>query len=152
MKKGSLASDRSHACCAPRIKWAEHLVRFLRDLYYHKDWKYEESGPIELLENARIPYEAVRHDELDRVIWFWSRRPRALSVVAWSSWIIAATTGTFSLVDAALNVPAMIASLALVLHSIVRSVRWRRDYESSVDRLVRTSGNGRAAFDGTVAL
>ena len=43
----------------------------------------------------------------------------------------------------AIGIPLLIISAVAVETEIVQSVRWRRQYELSIDRLVRTSVNGR---------
>jgi hypothetical protein len=42
-----------------------------------------------------------------------------------------------------IGVPVLIIAAVIVNAEIVRSVRWRRQYELSIDRLIRTSTNGR---------
>jgi hypothetical protein len=43
----------------------------------------------------------------------------------------------------AIGMPLLIISAVAVETEIVQSVRWRRQYELSIDRLVRTSVNGK---------
>jgi hypothetical protein len=119
-------------------------------LYGDQVWKYDDVGPIKLLESVDIGYQTVSKDELNRVTWFWKRRPRVASVVAWIFWLITAIGVPFWVMRPCLGAPVLIAGIAVVSWTIVRSVRWRRDYELSVDRLTRTSGNGSAAYDCNV--
>jgi hypothetical protein len=138
MKKGELESKGSNTYSVPRIKCSEHLARFWRDLHHEQTWKYEELCPIELLKKVEIDYRTVPEDELDRVAWFWRRRPRALTAVGLILWLIAAVAAPFCVVVPRLALPILITCMALLLLTIVRSVRWRREYELSVSRLLHT--------------
>jgi hypothetical protein len=150
MKKGECGNNCSYAYSGPRITCTEYLVRFWNDLYDDQLWRYDELRPVELLEQAEIQSQTVPEYELARANWFWRRRPRVLSVVACVCWFMAAIGAPFCVMRPLIGCPVLIASIALVLITIVRFVRWRREYESSVDRIVRTSGNGSAAVDSNV--
>jgi hypothetical protein len=137
-KKTTFGHNRFYSYSGPRIKCRQDLLKFWRDLHDDQDWKYDELGPIELLEKANILCQTIPEEELDRVNWFWRRRPHILSLVAGIFWLIAAMGASFWVMIPCLGVPTVITSIALVLLAIVRSVRWRREYEFSVDRLIRT--------------
>jgi hypothetical protein len=138
MKKTESRNERAHIYSGAVGKCREPLLSFCRDLYDDQNWKYEDLSPIELLERANVPLHTIPGDELDRVAWFWSRRPRLLSLLAWISWSIAIIGAWCWVTIPGLGLPVVTGSIALVLVSIVRSVRWRRAYESSIDRLIRT--------------
>ena len=138
MKNGELESRGSNTYSVPKIKCSEHLVRFWRDLNEDQTWRYEELSPIELLEKAEIDYRAVPKDELDRIAWFWRRRPCALTAVGLILWMIAAGAAPFCVIVPYLALPIVITCMALLFWTIVRSIRWRREYELSVSRLLRT--------------
>jgi fatty acid desaturase len=144
MKKGECGNNCSYAYSGAKIKCTEHLVRFWNDLYDDQVWRYPELGPVELLKKAKIQSQIVSENELDRANWFWRRRPRVLSVVGWFMVAIAALV---CVMLPFIGAPVLLTSIALVLVTIVRFIRWRREYELSVDRIIRTSGNGSATFD-----
>jgi hypothetical protein len=146
MKKSEAGINCLCTASGPRIKFREPLVRFWRDLHDDQLWKYDELAPVELLEKREVHGKTVSEDELARANWFWTRRPRVFSVVAWISWLIAVMGAWFWVTFPLVGVPILIALIALVLRTIVRSVRWRREYELSIDRLIRASGHGKAAF------
>ena len=137
MKKGELERKGSNISSVPRTKCSEHLFRLWRDLNDDQTWKYEELCPIELLQNVEIDYQTVPKDELDRVAWFWTRRPRALTAVGQVLWLAAAVAAPLCVIIPCVAAPALIACVTLLLMAIVRSIRWRRDYELSVSRLLR---------------
>jgi hypothetical protein len=136
MKKSELESKGSNTYFVPKIKFSGHLIRFWRDLHDDQTWKYEELCPIELLEKVEIDYRTVPKDELDRIAWFWRRRPRALTAVGLILWLIAAAAAPFCVIVPCLALPILITCMALLLLTIVRAVRWRREYELSVSRLL----------------
>jgi hypothetical protein len=138
MKKGELESKGSSTSSVATIKCSERLMRFWTDLYDEHVWKYEELCPVELLQKAAIEYQTVPKDEFDRIVWFWNRRPRALTAVGLLLWLTAAVAAPFCVIIPYLAVPILITCMALLLMTIVRSVRWRREYESSVSRLLRS--------------
>jgi hypothetical protein len=138
MKNGELESKGSNTYSVPRIKCSEHLIRFWHDLHDDQTWKYEELCPIELLKKVEINHRTVPKDELDRIAWFWRRRPRGLTAVGLILWLIAAVAAPFCVIVPCFALPILITCLALLLWTIVRSVRWRREYELSVSRLLRT--------------
>ena len=136
MKNGELESKGWNTSSVPRTKCSEHLVRFWKDLHDDQAWRYEELCPIELLQKVEIDYQAVPKDELDRVAWFWRRQPRALKALGLILWLTAAVAAPFCVIIPYLAVPVLIACTALLLLTIVCSVRWRRDYELSISRLL----------------
>jgi hypothetical protein len=137
MKKGELESKGSSTSSVSRAKYSEHLVRLWRDLHDDQAWKYEELCPIELLQKVDIDHQAVPKDELARVAWFWRRRPRSLTVIGLILWLTAAVAAPFCVIIPFIAGPILITCLTLLLFTIVRSIRWRRDYELSVSRLLR---------------
>ena len=115
-------------------------------------WKYQESPPILLPELIKLDLVEASDSELSRAMWFWLRRPRltlhegtALIVVA----LCALLALTFVFVDWPLTSMMKRAAEVMILHAGVavqicavvhrfRFLRWRREYELSIDRLIRT--------------
>jgi hypothetical protein len=118
-----------------------HLTGFLRDLEDEQRWKYDELPPVQLLEKSLLDEHLADKDELARAEFFWRRRPRLLSATGFLLWIILALGLPFWLFTVpALGVPLLIIALVVVNTGTVRSVRWRRQYEVSIDRLIRHLG------------
>jgi hypothetical protein len=81
---------------------------------------------------------------LVRAEWFWNHRPRLLRTTSCVVWLLAALGLPFWLfIIPAIGIPLLIISAVAVDTEIVQSVRWRRQYELAIDRLVRTSVNGK---------
>ncbi len=129
-------------------KLGKRLGEVWQDLQDDAHWKYEQLSPVQLLEKSKLHSYPTDNDELTRANWFWSRRPRLLPVASCIAWLIVALGLPFWLfIVPSIGVPLLIMAAVIVDTEIVRSVRWRRQYELSIDRLIRTSTNGRDTFD-----
>jgi hypothetical protein len=141
--KRALKTDQGAQIRAPSEKSnrSKYLATFWRDLEDNQDWKYDELSPVQLLEKLKPAQCPLDKDELARAEFFWRRRPRLLSAITYIAWLIAALGLPFWLFIApAIGVPLLVLFTVLANTNIVRSVRWRREYESSLDRLGRHLG------------
>src|ERR1700741_4653780 len=118
---------------------SQALSEVWHDLRADPKWKYEQLTPIQLLEKSELRIRLPDSDELVRATWFWSRRPRLLSVASSILWITVALGLPFWLFRIpSIGVPLIIVTAVVINTDLVRSLRWRRQYESSIDRLIRT--------------
>jgi hypothetical protein len=114
------------------------LSEVWHDLRADPKWKYEQLTPIQLLEKSELRIRLPDSGELVRATWFWSRRPRLLSVASSILWITVALGLPFWLRIPSIGVPFIILAAVVINTDLVRSLRWRHQYESSIDRLIRT--------------
>jgi hypothetical protein len=136
-------SVSSHSL-SEKLSFGKRLVELWQDFQHDQNWKYEELSPAQLLENLRLLKYSRNRDEFARANWFWSRRPRLLTVASYIVWLLVALGLPFWLfIVPSIGVPFIIISAMIVNTQIVRSVWWRRQYELSIDRLIRISTNGR---------
>ena len=127
-----------------KSRFTKHLAELWHDLQDEQHWKYESSSPVQILEQLNLDTWRQNNDELVRAEWFWNRRPRLLRATSCVVWLLAALGLPFWLfIIPAIGIPLLIISAVAVETEIVQSVRWRRQYELSIDRLVRTSVNGK---------
>jgi hypothetical protein len=117
---------------------SQALSEVWHDLRADPKWKYEQLTPIQLLERSELRIRLPDSGELVRATWFWSRRPRLLSVASSILWITVALGLPFWLRIPSIGVPLIILAAAVINADLVRSLRWRHQYESSIDRLIRT--------------
>ena len=130
-----------------KVRFGKRLGEFWQDLQDHPHWKYEQLSPVQLLEKSELYIYLADNDELARAHWFWSRRPRLLPVASCIIWLIVALGLPFWIFGVpSIGVPLLVMAAVIIDTEIVRSVRWRRQYELSIDRLIRTSTNGRDTF------
>jgi hypothetical protein len=131
-----------------KLGFGKRLAEVWQDLQDEQNWKYAELSPAQLLEGLQLLRYSKNNDELARANWFWSRRPRLLTAASYIVWVLVALGLPFWLfIVPSIGVPFIIISAMIVNTQIVRSVRWRRQYELSIDRLILTSTNGRDTFD-----
>ena len=128
-----------------KLNFGKRLGEVWRDLQDESHWKYERLPPVQLLEKSGLPRYSTDNDELARANWFWSRRPRLLPAASCMVWLMVALGLPFWLVIVPpIGVPLLIIAAVIIASiDIVRSVRWRRQYELSIDRLIHISTNGR---------
>lgn len=130
-----------------KLSLGKRLGDVWQDLQDHPHWKYEQLAPVQLLEKPKLPTYPTDNDELARANWFWSRLPRLLPATSCMVWLIAALGLPFWLfIVPSIGVPLLIIAAVIVHTEIVRSARWRRQYELSIGRLIRTSTTGRDTF------
>ena len=128
-----------------KLTFTEHLAGFWRDLEDDQRWKYDELCPVQLLEKLKLDDCPADKDELARAEFFWSRRPRVLPSATCILWFIVPLGLPLWLLNiaaiGAIGVPLLILTwLVVEATGIVGSVRWRRQYELSIDRLIRQFG------------
>jgi hypothetical protein len=139
-----MKTSRKNNECPNRHSFCENLRQclgeFWRDLQEHSAWKYEDLPPSQLLEKSELHRYPTHQDELARADWFWSRRPHRLSAVCFVLWfIVALGLPLWLFVFPWIGVPLLMIAVVVASVETVRSVRWRRQYELSIDRLIRIS-------------
>jgi hypothetical protein len=83
--------------------------------------------------------------ELARAQWLWGRRPVAAAAYL-LAWELIVSVGILSLacfpyswpIGASICLAYLTIAFPTILQSTIRRVRWRRDYEASIDRLIRS--------------
>jgi hypothetical protein len=128
------------------------LSTIWRDLTTEPVWKYDESPPFMLSQLTEVELLQASDTELARSIWFWCRRPKlifndsvALVIVAFCI-LISLFIGLVNW--AGTSMPERVAEVIILLFEVavetylviqrIRFVRWRREYELSIDRVIRT--------------
>jgi hypothetical protein len=121
------------------------------DLTTEPVWKYDELPPFLLSQLTEQDLLEANDSELARVIWFWCRRPH-LVFHDNAALVIVALCVLISLSIALVywpetSRPKRIDEVVIVLFELafaiyatghrLRFLRWRREYERSIDRLIR---------------
>ena len=129
------------------------LLAIWRDLTVEPVWQYQELPPFLLPQLSKAKCRGADDSELSRAIWFWLRRPKSLLCKSSTALVleglcvllslIAAFVGSpeISISELAIEVIILLFGLAIEIGAVVyqvRLVRWRREYEQSVNRLIRT--------------
>jgi len=106
------------------------------------DWKYLEIPPHAILTGIHVDELWLDDSELRRAQWFWDQRP---SLILGEDWLIYALVMLVGL--ALFLIPVWGVTLTCgwitfafvgIFSDIVRLSRWRRDYEASIERLLRS--------------
>jgi hypothetical protein len=137
-------SHKTDRCIVNRSGWERRslgkaLGEVWQDLQADPQWKYEQLPPVQLLEKSELCSDPKNNNELVRATWFWSRRPRLLpaaSSILWAT--VALGLPLWLFLVPSIGVPLIIVAALIISTELVRSVRWRRQYELSIDRLIRT--------------
>lgn len=130
-----------------KVTFAKRLRDHWQDLQDNSHWKYEQLSPVHILEKSKLHRNSTDIDELARAEWFWSRRPRLLPAASCIVWLILVLGLPFWLLSfLVIGAPLLVIAAVVVDAEIVRSVRWRGQYESTIVRLIRTSKNDRDIF------
>jgi hypothetical protein len=104
-------------------------------------WRYAEQPPRDLLRIARADSASGNDTELERAEWLWRRRPRLVVGESLHGYAI-----VVSVAIALFFVPTVglflswlwnLGAFFIIMIDVTRHVRWRRDYEQSIERLIR---------------
>ena len=130
----------------------DELSAIWTDLTTEPVWKYEELPPFQLSKLTESDLLEASDSELARVIWFWCRRPKlmfyhsaALMIVVFCV-LISVSIALVSWPGTRLpkridEVMIVLFELAVAIYATgyrLRFLRWRREYERSIDRLFGT--------------
>jgi hypothetical protein len=111
---------------------------FWTDFQSKHDWRFPDVPPSQITDVLGHPI--VDHSESLRAEWLWRRRPREIMgdlgyVLLIAISILVLLIPLFGLFFEAAWLFTCFMFVAL---DVVRNVRWRRDYEASLCRLIRT--------------
>jgi hypothetical protein len=119
------------------------IVGWWRDFQYPSRWRYPDLTPSEVLTFRQIKLGSTAQPELRRAAWLWNRRPRLILGSGALSYVIMVTCTTIALLFPGFGFFFAGVWLAIWVLAIaadtIRYVRWRRDYETALDRLLRFS-------------
>jgi hypothetical protein len=126
------------------------LLTIWRDLITEPVWKYEELPPLLLSQVTKLDLLEASDAELSRAMWFWLRRPKLmfhesaalmmLCILIALSIALVHWPGT-SMSQRVAGVIIILLEVAVAMYAIghwLKFLRWRREYERSIDRLIRT--------------
>ena len=113
---------------------------FWNDFQSEHEWRFPEVAPSQIqraLGNPVVdPWERVRAD------WMWKRRPDPIMGDGAFGYVLIIIISVLLLlvphIGIFLDAIWLLSCLLLIAFDVVRNVRWRRDYESSLSRMIRT--------------
>jgi hypothetical protein len=128
------------------------LLGIWRGLTTEPVWRYQELPPFLLPELIKLDLVEASDSELSRVMWFWLRRPgpalhESAALIFLALCVLLSLTLAFvdwpptSIMKRAAEVMILHVGVTVQIYALVqrlRFLRWRQEYELSVDRLIRT--------------
>ena len=111
---------------------------FWTDFQSKHDWRFPVVPPSQITDVLGHPI--VDYSESLRAEWLWRRQPREIMGV-FSYVLLIAMSILFLLIPLLglfLEAAWLFTCFTFIALDVVRNVRWRRDYEASLCRLIRT--------------
>ena len=113
--------------------------KFWKDFNSESHWLFPDVSPSQLQELLGCP--TLDHSERVRAEWMWRRRPKLVLGESVLGYCLVLTVGVLlplvHQIGLFLDVIWLFISSLLIASDTVRAVRWRRDYEASLWRLIR---------------
>ncbi len=127
------------------FKCVQCFIEFWKDFHADQNWKFPELPPSQFKKRLELNCPGVDPSEFERAKWFWRRRPTLILGEGLPGYLLVVFIGVLLLFIPKIGVPLDFGCLFLFYAAIaldtVRLVRWRRQYETSISRLLqRASG------------
>jgi hypothetical protein len=114
---------------------------FWRDFNSDEQWKFPELSPVKLQKSLDVPWSFIDHGEYLRAEWMWSRKPKQILGEGALGYAILVSVALLLLlipkVGILLTFGWCFTMLGAIARDVVRSIRWRREYEVSITRIMR---------------
>lgn len=118
-----------------------HWWLFWKDFNSKEDWKFPESPPVQLQKSLHVPWSHIDRDEYVRAEWMWSRKPRLVLGEGGLGYALLVLVALLCLLIPHIGVVITIgwcfAMAGAIARDVVHSIRWRREYEVSITRIMR---------------
>jgi hypothetical protein len=115
---------------------------FWRDFNAVNHWRFRELPPSDLLQSLKLDWSIVDRAEFVRAKWMWTRKPKSLLGDGMSGYLLLVFIGLALLLIPYAGIMLApvwcLAMLLVVAKDAVRLARWRREYESSIGRVIRS--------------
>jgi hypothetical protein len=118
---------------------------FWKDFNSENDWRFPDMAPSQIEELLDGP--SMDDSERVRADWMWRRRPKSAFAEEFLDYCLVLAVG-ISLpliheIGLFLDVVWLFTSSLLIASDKVSAIRWRRDYEASLCRLIRSTRKGK---------
>ena len=114
---------------------------FWNDFNSDEHWKFPELSPVQLQKSLDVPWSFIDRGEYVRAEWMWSRKPKLILGEGGLGYAILIFVALLLLlipkVGVFLTVAWCVTMLGAISRDVVRSIRWRREYEVSITRIMR---------------
>jgi hypothetical protein len=114
---------------------------FWKDFNSNENWKFQEIPPVQLQQSLDVPWSHVDRGEYVRAEWMWSRKPHLILGEGGLWYALLVFVALLLLLVPHIGVLLTIAwcftMAGAIARDVVRSIRWRREYEVSITRIMR---------------
>jgi hypothetical protein len=114
---------------------------FWADFQSEQEWRFPEVPPWQI--HRYLGYPMADHSESLRAEWLWRHRPREIMGRGVFGYVVLIVISILLLLiplfGLCLEAAWLFTCFMLIASDVVRNVRWRRDYEVSLCRLIRTT-------------
>jgi hypothetical protein len=118
---------------------------FWKDFNSKEDWRFPELPPVQLQKSFDGLWTRVDRGELLRAEWMWYRKPKLVLGEGGFAYALLVFVALLLLLIPQAGPPLAIiwcsAMLSAIAREVVRSTRWRREYEVSITRIMRSFRN-----------
>ena len=125
------------------FKCVQCFIGFWKDFQADQKWKFPELPPSQFKQWLELSRPGVDLAEFERAKWFWGRRPTLILGEGLPGYLLVVFIGVLLLFIPKIGVPLDFGCLFLFYAAIavdtVRFVRWRRQYETSICRLLQSA-------------
>ncbi|HEX6565662.1 MAG TPA: hypothetical protein VF020_15335 [Chthoniobacterales bacterium] len=115
---------------------------FWKDFNYEEEWKFPELPPVQLQNSFGVPWSLIDRGEYVRAEWMWTRKPKLILGEGGLGYALLIFVALLLLliphVGVVLTIAWCFTMLSAIARDVVRSIRWRRDYEVSIARTMRS--------------
>jgi hypothetical protein len=115
---------------------------FWNDFNADEYWKFPELSPVQLQKSLDVPWSFIDRGEYVRAEWMWSRKPKLILGEGGLGYAILVFVALLLLlvpkIGVFLTTAWCITMLGAIARDVVRSIRWRREYEVSITRIMRS--------------
>jgi hypothetical protein len=114
---------------------------FWKDFNCKEEWKFPELPPEQLQNSFGVAWSFVDRGGYIRAEWVWSRRPKLILGDGGLGYALLVFVALLLMLVPHIGVLLTIAwcftMFSAIARDIVRSIRWRREYEVSITRIMR---------------
>jgi hypothetical protein len=118
------------------------LQDFWRDFNTVNRWRFPELSPLSLQKWLDLDLGRVDYAEFKRAEWMWSRKPGSPFGKGLFGYILLVFVGLLFLLFRHFGILCsaawFLAMFVVIAHDTVRVGRWRREYEASIARVIRS--------------
>jgi hypothetical protein len=134
------------------FKCVQYFIEFWKDFHTDQKWKFPELPPSQFKKCSELNRPGVDLSEFERAKWFWGRRPSLILGEGLPGYLLVVFIGVSLLFIPKIGVPLDFGCIFLFYTAIaldtVRLVRWRRQYETSISRLLQSAPDSKNPLKG----